>query len=301
MRAAFAALLLGGVCIGFAPIFVRWADTGPVASAFWRMLIASAVLWLWRLWAARGKTLAPLVISRDAVLSGLMFAGDLAVWHFSILLTTVANATLLANLAPVIVTLSAWWLGGQKPRSAFLAGLAVALVGAATLVGLSFHGATTGALGDLLGIATAFFYAAYMFSITRARATTDALTLMAVSSSVTAIALLPIAFGFSIAQHTPFVPGSLQGWAVLAGLALLAQVAGQTLIALAAARLPVALSSTTLLIQPLVATVAAWAWFYERLSVQQCIGAVVLLAGLYFARRSSLEPRRAPQSAATAL
>ncbi|CAN5161042.1 DMT family transporter [soil metagenome] len=298
MRAAFAALLLGGVCIGFAPIFVRWAETGPVASAFWRMLIASIVLWVWRA-AARREAAQPLTISRDAVFSGLMFAGDLAVWHFSILLTTVANATLLANLAPVIVTIAAWWFGGQKPRGAFIASLSVALLGAATLVGLSFHGATSNAFGDLLGITTAFFYAAYMLSITRARANTDALTLMALSSSVTTLALLPIALGFSFMQHTTFMPTSVNGWAVLVGLALLAQVAGQTLIAMAAARLPVALSSTTLLIQPLVATIAAWAWFDERLSMQQCIGAVVLLTGLYFARRASLETRPSQGAAPT--
>jgi hypothetical protein len=44
---AFAALLAGAAAIAFAPIFVRLADTGPTASAFWRMALAAAPLWLW--------------------------------------------------------------------------------------------------------------------------------------------------------------------------------------------------------------------------------------------------------------
>ncbi len=288
MRRAFAVLLLGGVCIGFAPIFVRWSDTGPVASAFWRALIASLVLWAWRLAARRGRS--PMAFSRDAVLSGLMFAGDLAVWHISILHTTVANATLLANLAPVAVTLAAWILRGEKPRAGFLAGLAISLAGAFILIGLNVGGDDSRSLGDLLGVTTAVFYAGYMLAITRARRDTDALTLMTISTSVTALALLPIAAAFSSLQGSRLVPDAASGWLVLAGLALVAQVAGQTLIAYAAARLPVALSSTTLLIQPLVAALAAWMLFGERLSPLQIGGGGVLVLGLWLARRGSAAP-----------
>ena len=91
-RVAFACLLAGGCGIAFAPIFVRLSDTGPVASAFWRCALAVPVLWIWLL-AWRGKSedgempLAPLA------LAGLFFAADLGVWHFSILYTSVATAT----------------------------------------------------------------------------------------------------------------------------------------------------------------------------------------------------------------
>lgn len=44
---AFAALLLGAAAIAFAPIFVRLSDTGPTASAFWRVALATAPLWIW--------------------------------------------------------------------------------------------------------------------------------------------------------------------------------------------------------------------------------------------------------------
>src|SRR5258706_3988450 len=109
---AFALLVLGAVCIGFAPLFVRFSDVGPVASAFWRMLLAAPVLWLIVLRNERRAAAAaapeattivaanpaalptPAVVRalrRAALWSGLFFAADLGIWHYSITMTTVAN------------------------------------------------------------------------------------------------------------------------------------------------------------------------------------------------------------------
>ncbi len=54
---AFLCLLAGGVCIAFAPIFVRLSDTGPVASAFWRTALAVPFLWIWLLWPTRPESI----------------------------------------------------------------------------------------------------------------------------------------------------------------------------------------------------------------------------------------------------
>ena len=132
-QVAFLCLLAGGCAIAFAPIFVRLTDTGPVASAFWRCrarrsapldvechpredgdrATARQRFWLDRL---RGNDLA-------ASRRGLFFAGDLGVWHWSIVWTSVANSTLLANSAPIFVTLAGWLLWRRKVTSAFLAGM----------------------------------------------------------------------------------------------------------------------------------------------------------------------------------
>ena len=108
-RAAFACLLAGGVCIAFAPIFVRLSDTGPLASAFWRVALAIPVVWAWAALSGaprREKAPAGRTHFRYLFLAGLFFALDLGVWHWSIVWTSVANATLLANLAPIVVTLA---------------------------------------------------------------------------------------------------------------------------------------------------------------------------------------------------
>ena len=57
-----------------------------------------------------------------ALVTGLMFALDLGFWHYGIKYTSVANATVLSNLTPVVVTAFAWIFLKQRPRRAVPAG-----------------------------------------------------------------------------------------------------------------------------------------------------------------------------------
>ena len=100
---AITALLAGATCIGTSALWVKVSEAGPVSTAFWRVFLALPFLWAWAWWAGRGVS-APASHSRGLLFgAGFFFAGDLAVWHWSIVLTSVANATLLANLAPIFV------------------------------------------------------------------------------------------------------------------------------------------------------------------------------------------------------
>jgi drug/metabolite transporter (DMT)-like permease len=299
------ALLLGGVCIGFAPILVRLSDVGPVASAFWRTALATPVLWLvvmgldqrsaQRATGSPGAAPAsttPTPASQSArswsqavVLSGLFFAADLGTWHFSLQHTTVANATLLANCASLLATLYTVLVLRRMPSPLYFIALALALGGAVALTAPRSDGGVHWR-GDLLALVAAVFYTGYMITVKRASRWHDAPRLMAISTTVSTVALAPIAWLLSRAAGQSFWPSGARGWWVLLALALLSQVAGQGLIAWALARLSVALSATGLLVQPMVATVAAWLMFSESLGATQLAGAAVLLAGLWLARRS---------------
>ncbi len=284
-RVAFLCLLAGGCAIAFAPIFVRLADTGPVASAFWRCALAVPVLWVWVLWGGNGvghdfrrTPFLPLV------LAGLFFAGDLGVWHFSILYTSVANATVLANLAPIFVTLAGWLFWRRKVTRTFLIGMFVAIAGMFVLVGPNFAAGGRPLVGDALGALTAVFYAGYFLAIKAARdARASTARLMAWSTTITAIVLLPVA----LLMPQPFLPASAAGWWVLAGLALISQVLGQGLIAYAFAHLAASLSSVSLLIQPVMGALFAWALFGEAIGGVQLAGAALVLAGIWVSRRGS--------------
>ena len=285
---AFACLLAGGCAIGFAPIFVRLSDTGPVASAFWRVALAAPLLWAWAFWIgprAGAATAAPgATIAMPAILAGLIFALDLGAWHISIVWTSVANATLLANLAPIVVTLAGWLLWRQRVTGLFLAGMAVAIGGMFVLVGPNFIAGGAALAGDVLAMVTAIFYGSYMLAIKRARdAGAATAPLMAWSTTISAIALLPFALLFP----QPMLPAGAGGWLVLLGLALVTQVLGQGLIAYAFAHLPASLSAVSLLIQPVVAAAAAWALFGEAVGPAQWIGGAIVLAGIWIARKAS--------------
>jgi len=282
-RVAFLCLLAGGCAIAFAPIFVRLSDTGPVASAFWRCSLAVPVLWAW-VYAKRDDERQSRVSWMPLVLAGLFFASDLGVWHFSILYTSVANATVLANLAPIFVTLAGWMFWRRMVTRTFLVGMFVAIAGMFVLVGPNFAAGGRPLAGDALGALTAVFYAGYFLAIKIARdARASTARLMAYSTTITAIALLPVA----LAMPQPFWPASAAGWWVLVGLALVSQVMGQGLIAYAFAHLPASLSSVSLLIQPVMAALFAWALFGEAIGVFQFTGGAIVLAGIWLARKGS--------------
>ena len=283
MNRALAALLAGATCIALSPIFVRVSEAGPTATAFWRVALAVPVLWL--LYSRSRKTTRrysgkwPLLLA-----AGFAFAGDLAFWHTSIQLTSVANSTLLANLASIFVTLAAWIFLRQRPGGLFLAGLGAALGGVALLVHTSLGFSATGLAGDALGVVTAVFYAGYLLAVKALRDRGETtLHLMAVTSTITALILFPVA----LASGEQMLPASAFGWWMLIGLALVSHAAGQGLIAYALAHLPAAFSSVSLLLQPVMAALFAWALLAEGLVPLQILGGFVVLVGIYLARRGS--------------
>jgi drug/metabolite transporter (DMT)-like permease len=280
--AALAALLAGGCAIAFAPIFVRLSDVGPTASAFWRVTLALPFLWLWA-FASRSHREGGARLSAPLLLAGLFFAGDLGVWHVSILFTSVANATLLANLAPIFVAVGGWFLFRQRVTPLFLVGMVTAMAGAFVLVGPSFAVGGRQLLGDALGVLTAAFYGGYFLAIKHLRDSRSTAAIMAGSTTVTAAALLPVA----LATGETLLPASAAGWLVLLGLAMVCQVGGQSLIAYAMAHLPASFSAVSLLIQPVMATLYAWALLGEGVGAAQLVGGAIVLAGIYVARRGS--------------
>ncbi|HLF95219.1 MAG TPA: DMT family transporter [Planctomycetota bacterium] len=293
-RWALPALVAGAAAIGAAPILVRLSGSdgvGPTATAFWRLALALPILWAWRR-TERG----PAPSRRDTLLLlgiGLFFAADLAFWHASILLTRIANATLLTCLASTFAALAAWILFRERVTGLLLAGLVVALAGAGLL--MSGSDSSGHRLGDALGILAAIFYAGYLLGIGRLRARLSTATAMAWSGLGAAAGLLVAA----LALRETFLPASGRGWLVLAALALVGQLAGQSLIAYALAHLSMAFSAIALLIQPVVAALLSWALFHETLGPLQFAGGALVLAGIVAAKispRSSVLGQDPPPS-----
>ncbi|HEY9163417.1 MAG TPA: DMT family transporter, partial [Magnetovibrio sp.] len=207
-------LILGAAAIAFAPIFVRVSEVGPVTTALWRVALAVPVLGGMLMFErARRAADAPLPVlgKREYVrlgLAGLFFAGDLAVWHYSIHFTSVANATLLANLAPIFVTLFGFILFKDRVTRLFIAGMAVALLGMMVLMGKSFSLSQQNFAGDLLGALTAVFYASYILAVGRLRARLGTIVVMFWSTVFTAVSLLPAVW---LSGET-LLPETAQGW-----------------------------------------------------------------------------------------
>lgn len=284
-KRALPALLLGAVCIGLSGIFVKLSEVGPQANAFFRIAGAAPFFWAYLALVPASRTREKLDPRqwRLLVIASLVVVGDYACWHVSLMLTSVANSTLLANLVPIFVALHAALFLGRSPKKLFLVAMAITLAGAALLMGGSLSLSPDRAIGDALGVVTAMFYAAYVVLVAELRTRVSTATLMAWTGTIAGPFFLALAFAFG----EQILPRTFEGWATVLALILICQVAGSGLIAYALAHLPATFSSLTLLLQPVFSALAAWAILGERLGPGELLGGALVLAGIYLARRSS--------------
>jgi drug/metabolite transporter (DMT)-like permease len=282
---AFGALVFGAMAMGISPVFVRFAEIGPFASAFWRVGLALPVLWLWSYLEKPAGPVRPDTSARVSVLlAGLFFAGDLSFWHLAIMNTSVANATFLATLAPVWVVLGSGLILGERVEAKVFFGLALCLVGAAALIGDSWSINPGQIDGDIYGVATSFFFGLYFLAVRRARRVYGAGRIVFLSTVISAIVLLIEAV---IIEHV-FWPPDLTGVAALFAMALVSHSGGQGLLAYALGHLPAAFSSLVIFLEAVFAAFFGWVILAEPVGLVQFIGAIAIFAGISVAR-----PRRA--------
>jgi len=274
------AVAAGILCIGFSAIFVRLAGLPGPVSAFYRVLIAALVVVPWRL--ARPARLPAPEDLRVMVAGGIFFAIDIALWNTSLMLTSAATATLLANNSPLWVGLASFLLFHERLSWRYWLGLALALAGMMWLVGGDAFRHLSLSYGNLLAVGASVFYAAYIIATQRARARVDLLTFMAVStlSSVLLLLLLNLALGSTLTGFPA------RTWLALAGLGLVSQLGGWLAINYALGHLRAAHVSVCLLAQTVVTALLSMPILGEYLKANQIIGGLLVLAGIYSVTQS---------------
>lgn len=278
----YGALALGVVCIALSAILTRKAQVPGTVSALYRVGTAAVVLApLFLRNVRRGNVVRGRRVWLLAAAAGLFFMLDVAVWNTSLFLTNVANATLLANVSPIVVGLGALLVFHERLRISYWLGLAIALCGMSVIIGHDlFSGSGLGA-GDLLAMMAGFFYALYMLVIQRVRVSMDTLSSLWISTVVGTLLLLAlnIALGRSMWGFTP------SQYVTLFALGLISQVAGYLAINYALGHLPASIVSPTLLGQPILTALLAVPLLSESLESRQILGGVVALLGIFLVNR----------------
>jgi drug/metabolite transporter (DMT)-like permease len=288
---AYGALAIGVVCIGWSAIFVKFAGIPGPASAFYRMLISGLVLIPWRLsrkgaWPSKSGLILILA-------GGACYALDLALWNSSILLTSAAMATLLANNAPLWVGLGTLLVFREKLARNYWLGLSISLSGMVILMGFDAVRHLRFNAGELLAIAASVAYAGYMLTTQRARVHTDTLTFMAIS----ALAAILVLWFFNLAMGTPLTGYSGKTWAALAGMGLVSQLGGWLAINYALGHLKAAPVSVSLLGQAVVTTLLAMPLLGEFPTTHQLVGGLFVLAGIYVVNQKRTPVETIPELA----
>jgi drug/metabolite transporter (DMT)-like permease len=267
------------MCIASSGVLVRLAATTPVTVAFYRCLFALPVLGLISYIERRRFGALPLRSRQLAWVAGAFFALDLIFWHHTIAAVGAGLATVLGNLQVLIVGFAAWALLKEKPHKTLFAAVPIVLIGVVLIsgaVGADVYG-TDPAKGVILGIATSIAYAAFILVLRQGsgdlRRAAGPLFHATLASAIAAML-----YGM-VTQELVWGPGwSSVGW--LAVLAMTSQVAGWLLISRSLPRLPAAITSVVLLLQPVGSMALAAVVLGEHPGRTQLAGALLILAGV---------------------
>ncbi len=279
---AIVAVVCANIALAFGPWFVRMADTGPVAAAFWRIALALPVLLAMAGWSDRRALLPTRALLVPLLIGGVAFAIDLGSWHIGIRRTTMANATLFGNCAVLIFPIYGFIAMRRWPTRAQGLALLLAAVGGLLLLGRSAELSSRHLAGDLFCLLAGVLYAVYFIVMRGVRRTMAPLPALALSSVASVLPLL----AFALALGEPIVP---QHWTPLIALALVSQIAGQGLMIYALGHLSPLVVGLALLVQPVVGATIGWLAYGERLGPMDAVGAVLVAAALVIvsARRSA--------------
>ncbi|GAO80802.1 permease of the drug/metabolite transporter (DMT) superfamily [Sphingopyxis sp. C-1] len=278
-RWAFAALIGGNVALSLGAMLVRLADTGPTASAFWRMTIALPLILLFA-WRESGGRAPPRRAMWIAAIAGIFFALDLGTWHIGILHTKIANATLFGNCASLLLVLWGVFLTRTLPHGWQALAVLLAFAGSALLMGQSYEMSSNYLLGDLLSLLAGILYTCYVILMQRVRDTLAPWTALCIAS----IVCVPVLLGTALALGETIVP---RDWTPLILLALTSQVVGQGLMIWSLPRFSPLVLGLTLLIQPAIAALAGWLMFDELLGPVDIFGGMLVGAALVLIRLPS--------------
>ncbi|HEX4720671.1 MAG TPA: DMT family transporter [Thermoleophilaceae bacterium] len=277
----------GALTIAFSAILVREADVAPATAAVFRCAYALPALGLLA-WIERRRygprTRRELRLSMWA---GVFFAADLICWHYAIHDVGAGLATVLGNLQVVLVGLVAWLTLGERPDPRVIAAVPIALFGILLISGVLGSAAygNDPARGVVFGIATGLTYAGFILVLRQSGR--DLQRPVAPLFEATAFATVFALIGGLVIGDIDLVPSwPAHGWLVL--LALSSQVVGWLLISLSLPRLPAALTSVLLTVQPVGSVILGVILLGESPSLLQLVGVACIFSGIIVAtaRRS---------------
>ncbi|HTX11276.1 MAG TPA: DMT family transporter [Solirubrobacteraceae bacterium] len=285
--------VLGAVTIAFSSILVKLSHASPSTAAIWRCAFALPVLGVLALLEDRRFGTRSWAERRIVVAAGVFFAADLILWHTSIEDVGAGLATVLANIQVVLVPLAAWAIWSEKPARRVLAALPVALVGVVLISGALQSGAygKDPGRGAVFGLCAGIAYVGFLLLLRRGGSDLRRVAGPLFDATLTAtVVALVIGLIVGDADLTPGWPGV--GWLLL--LALSSQVVGWLLITTSLPRLPAAMTSLILAVQPVGTVVLAALILGESPSGLQLAGVVVVLAAVVIAARP-VARRRLPE------
>ena len=272
-------LLFGILCISWSAILVKIANISGFGSGFYRMLIGTiAIIPIWLYFK---KPITDRRGVRIAVICGVLFACDIALWNSSIMLSKATISTLLANMAPVWVGIGALLFMKEKPSGIFWIGTVVSMIGVTIIIGFNQVMQANLNFGNVLAIIASMFYGAYLITVRKGRSSLDTFSFTTISMVASTVVLGLICMFTS----TPLWGFSTTTWLALGALGLVPQLMGWLAINQALGHIKPTAASVSMLSQTAFTAIFSVLVLGEILTFHEIGGAVVVLGGIYLVNR----------------
>ncbi len=256
----------------------------------YRFGIAALILTPWILWNRPAKTNPsenlPFKVFLIPLAGGLFSAFDYGLWSLGIKYTTIGNATLLSNSASIWVSLVAIVLFHERFKPIFWVGLVLTIFGVSAVIRADFSQHHTFAYGDVLGLASGFFFAGYFLITQVGRQHLNSITYFWIMNIGCAMTLFMVCLSLNL----PILGYSIQTYLIFVVVAILFQFLGYYSIVYALGHLTASIVSPTMMLQPVFASILAFSLLGEKMIPIQMVGGLIALIGIYFVNLGKKQP-----------
>ncbi len=283
-RRAYLAILVAVVGVSFASIFIRWSESTALVKATYRMGLASLFLLPLALGPAwkemRTLTLREVLIMLAV---GVALAVHFATWISSLDFTSVASSVILVNSHPLIVAILSHYLVREYVSKGASLGVVLGFAGV-LVIAYADAGEPSRLLGDILAFIGGLMTAVYLMSGRRVRQRVPLVPYVFLVYSSSAVVLLAV----TVVTEGSLMPRGDLGRELLLflGMALVSTILGHTLYNWTLRYLRAPVVSTSLLGEPVGATLLAIVLLQETPSIIVVAGGALALLGIYLTARS---------------
>lgn len=277
--------VISAIAWGASGVIAKAIDMGGLAVVSYRFWMSTIAFFAFM---AATKRLPSRAAFTAAAPGGFALAIDVALFFSAVKLTTVANATVLAAMQPLLMMYLGTRLLGEQVRRVQVVWSVAAFCGVAFLVFGSSGFEEWNPYGDALAIGALVAWTGYMFFSKASQGSVTPLEYTAITGLISAVVctILALVFGQDLSWPTT------RSWLLLAVMAFGSGLCAHLLMNWSLTRIPVWLGSTTTLIIPAAATAMAWAWLEEPAAPIQVIGILITLVAVGAITRSRSSPQQ---------
>jgi drug/metabolite transporter (DMT)-like permease len=271
-------LAVATFAVSWAAILIKLADASPLPIAFYRMALSSLLLAIPAIPKVR-ETYRALNARQIWLLiaSGVVLGLHFAFWVTSLFYTTISNSTILVATQPIFILIMEAVFFKDKIPSRSIIGMGVAIVGMAIISGGDFKLGKDFIIGDLLALAGAFCAGTYLLIGRHLRAKIDTLGYIFPVYTIAAMTLLicSLFYGENLTSYP------LKTWGLFLLLAIVPTIMGHSLYNWLLKYVPAHKVATTILGEPIGATLLAIIFFNQIPGWWTIGGGILILSGIF--------------------